>query len=183
MPVDDYPGKEIRHAYQVLGVSHDATANSIKRAHRALIKRWHPDLYRGGTPAHAEATQMARLINEAYLIIAQAPLRYRDAPYPHPAEARSRQSTSPWTSGRTTGATDSIPKIDRLEFWVRFVCGGLFGISVCADIADSTTVGDFHYSAALVLGALSIIVGCGFAAARLGDRFWHSIVRRWWLWW
>jgi curved DNA-binding protein CbpA len=67
---------ELRRAYHLLGVSSSASEGSIKRAYRRLTKRWHPDRYASGTPAHAEATQMMKLINQAYSRIANAPLRY-----------------------------------------------------------------------------------------------------------
>jgi hypothetical protein len=75
MPEDDGQLAEVRHAYRVLGVSTDAEAVSIKRAYRHLLMRWHPDHYTSGTPDHVEATQMARLINEAYEVVEHAPLR------------------------------------------------------------------------------------------------------------
>jgi DnaJ domain len=71
----DHPFEELKHAYQVLGVPTDASEPAIKRAHRELLMRWHPDHYTPGTPDHDEATKMASMINEAYEAIADAPLR------------------------------------------------------------------------------------------------------------
>jgi len=101
MPVDDYQLAELRHAYQVLGVAPEASAPSIKKTYRRLVKRWHPDLYPNGTPAHVEATQMTRLINEAYSAIAHAPLGYHMETYPNQAKERSRQTPSPPANERT----------------------------------------------------------------------------------
>jgi hypothetical protein len=183
MPVNDLQLAELRQAYQVLGIPPESSALSIKQSYRRLVKRWHPDLYPNGTSAHVKATHMTRLINEAYSAIAHAPLRYHIETYPHKTTGRGEQTSSPSANAGTTTTTERIPKTDRLEFWVRFVCGGLFGIFVCLDIVFSDMAGVSHYSVALALGALGIILGSGFAAARFGDKFWHSIVRRWLLWW
>ncbi|MCU1243934.1 MAG: heat shock protein DnaJ-like protein [Candidatus Acidoferrum typicum] len=94
MPVNDFELAELRHAYQVLGVSQGTSAPSIKKTYRRLVKRWHPDLYPNGTPAQAEATQMTRLINEAYSAIVDAPLRDYTDTYPNQAGQRSRQTPS-----------------------------------------------------------------------------------------
>jgi hypothetical protein len=75
VPENDSQLAELRHSYQVLGVSTDATSSTIKHAYRRLVMRWHPDHYVNGTQDHTEATQMAELINEAYAAIADAPLR------------------------------------------------------------------------------------------------------------
>ena len=95
MLVDDHQIAELRHAYQVLGVPTDSSALSIKKAYRRLLKRWHPDLYPDGTPTHVEATNMTRLVNEAYAAIANAPLIYHAETYPTQAEERSSQTPSP----------------------------------------------------------------------------------------
>jgi hypothetical protein len=76
MPTVDDQVAEWKHAYQVLGVPHYASAHVIKAAYRKLVKRWHPDLYAAGTSEHADATQMSMLINQAHSGIAHAPLRY-----------------------------------------------------------------------------------------------------------
>jgi DnaJ-class molecular chaperone len=100
MPVNDYQLAELRHAYQVLGVPPDASAHSIKKTYRRLVKRWHPDLYPGGTPAQVEATHMTGLINEAYSAIAHAPLRDHMETYRNQTRERSRQTPSPSVNQR-----------------------------------------------------------------------------------
>lgn len=69
---------ELRRAYQLLDVPSSASERSIKQAYRRITKRWHPDRYTSGTPTYAEATQMMKIINEAYSQIANAPLRRYD---------------------------------------------------------------------------------------------------------
>ena len=182
MPVSDYQLAELKHAYQILGVPLDASAHSIKQTYRRLVKRWHPDLYEDCTPSHAEATDMTRMINEAYSAIAHAPLRYHVETYPHQAKGRSGQTTSPTTNEPTSISADHLPKSDRLEFWVRFVCGALFGIFVCLRLVTWSMPDSLQYSVVLALGSLGVILGFGFAAARYGDKFWYTILRHWWLW-
>lgn len=173
---------ELKHAYQVLGVPADATTASIKHAYRRLVKRWHPDLYASGTPEYVEATYMARLINNAYATIAHAPLRYhvdRNSGQTDEKNSRQPNSTTPEQIRKTP---EKLPKTDRLEFWVRFVCGAVFGVFVILDAFVSVMPDSLQPSGILAFGAVALIVGCGFAAARYGDKFWYSIFRRWWLW-
>jgi hypothetical protein len=47
--------------YHLLGVSRDASTNEIRKAYRALIKKYHPDINAG-----ADAIRMTAMINEAY---------------------------------------------------------------------------------------------------------------------
>jgi curved DNA-binding protein CbpA len=176
MPENEYLLIELKHAYQVLGVPMDTTAPSIKQAYRRLVKRWHPDLYANGTPAHVEATHMTRLINEAYSAISHAPLRYHVETYRGPTSSKNSQARSPSASERIKVTAGEIPKTDRLEFWVRFVCGAFFGVFVVLDLFS------LDFSGVIAVAAVGLIVGCGFAAARYGDKFWYTIFRRWWLW-
>jgi DnaJ-class molecular chaperone len=170
---------ELQRAYQILGVSSSASAHSIKHAYRELVKRWHPDLYQTGTAAHAEATEMTRTINEAYSAIEHAPLRYYvDAGGPTPPRTTVNAATPGVGRESTKKASEAFPKTDRVEFWVRFVCGALFGafigIRLALEYIDRPTL--------LAIGITASILGFGFAAARYGDKFWHSIFRHWWLW-
>jgi hypothetical protein len=153
MPVSEYQVTELNHAYQVLGVPTDASGPAIKQTYRRLVKRWHPDLYASGTPAHAEATHMTRLINEAYSAIAHAPLRYHSETYSQHAGGRSRQTTSNSTNEPIRVNTENIPKTDRLEFWVRFVCGGLLGIFIILNMLFSSAPDSFRLSGVFALGA------------------------------
>jgi len=124
----------LERAYRVLGVSTDAPAHTIKQVNRKLVKRWHPDLYRAGTTEHSEASEMTRLINEAYSAIGHAPLRYQSRVS---SEANYQREKS--ASRATNTATDETrgPRLDKIEFWTRFVCGALLGLFVAAYAAVS----------------------------------------------
>ena len=54
--------------YSVLGVSENATEEEIKKAYRTLVKKYHPDQYKG-TAYEAEANEKLKEINEAYDLI------------------------------------------------------------------------------------------------------------------
>jgi len=182
MSLSDDQLRELEHAYRVLGAPRKASAHSIKQIYRRLVKRWHPDLYENGTPPHVEATQMVKLINEAYSAIAHAPLRYHMEGYSQQARRRSAENSEHFTRAPVRVNTKYLPKTDRLEFWVRFVCGAVAGIFVCLDLVVSAMPDSSPNLSLLGLGALGIILAFGFGAARYGDRFWYSIFRRWWLW-
>lgn len=52
----------IQDPYQILGVSRDASDEEIKRAYRALAKKYHPDL----NPGDPEAARKMQQVNDAY---------------------------------------------------------------------------------------------------------------------
>jgi hypothetical protein len=177
MPIAEYQLSDLKHAYQILGVPLFASVPTIRQAHRKLIKRWHPDLYANETSDHAEATRMTKLIIEAYAAIQNAPLRYYVERNPL-AETTSRQAKVPSVNETTNVSIGTFPKTDRLEFWVRFVCGALFG----ALVSIRLVLGLFDQPAVLVMSIVAAVLGFGFAAARYGDKFWYSIFRHWWFW-
>jgi Na+-driven multidrug efflux pump len=65
-------------------------------------------------------------------------------------------------------------KTDRLEFWVRFVCGALFGLLVGLYIAFNLLEGPVVVALGITLG---VALGFGVAAVRYGDRFWQRTLR------
>ena len=73
-------------------------------------------------------------------------------------------------------------KIDWLEFWVRFVCGALFGLFLGLYFTFEHLGGPLLLALGIPLG---ITLGFGVAAVRYGDSFWDrilSILRSWWMW-
>jgi hypothetical protein len=75
-------------------------------------------------------------------------------------------------------AETAIPrkKVDWIEFWVRFACGAVLGMFLSVRLVFYFYY--FCHPVIFVLGSVGIILGCSFAAARYGDRFWHSIFLR-----
>ena len=56
----------MRDPYQVLGVSRDADEEEIKKAYRALARKYHPDRYAGKPDLQESAEQKMKDINAAY---------------------------------------------------------------------------------------------------------------------
>lgn len=52
--------------YKVLGISQDADEDEIKKAYRALARKYHPDRYAGKPELQASAEQKMKEINAAY---------------------------------------------------------------------------------------------------------------------
>jgi curved DNA-binding protein CbpA len=175
MPTDPSPFGNVKRAYELLGVPESATTHAIKHAYRVMAKRWHPDLYRAGTPEQAEATQMMELINRAYSQIQRAPLRY-DSPEGASVTPQSANPTSRPVSGIPIMRDEEpVFGMDRFEFWVRFVCGAILGIFISAGFALRTSFHFIELSPALVVCiSIAIVLGCGFGAARGGDNFWYG---------
>ena len=68
--------------YTILGVSHTASPDEIKAAHRELVKKYHPDLF-PGAKQKAQANKKLQQINEAYATLSNPERRRQyDSRYP-----------------------------------------------------------------------------------------------------
>lgn len=193
MPAAVHEVEEWKHAYRVLDMPFSASPAAIKQNYRKLIKRWHPDLFASGSVEQAEASDMTRLINEAYASIARAPLRYYTEPQsPHmqPREAhpgfaggRSAQP-SDWRGGpvrtsaprtATRSGEDPYPNADRIEFWVRLLMGlafgGFFGLVVFLELYVNVET-DVWVEIAIAIGVMETFT---VGSVKQGDKFWRAI--------
>jgi hypothetical protein len=73
--------------------------------------------------------------------------------------------------------------MDRIEFCIRFVCGAILGMfwsfSLIFFLSDLRGPATTASTITIGLICLGLIVGCGFGAARQGDKFWHSKLGTW----
>jgi hypothetical protein len=163
-----------KRAYELLGVPDSASAHVIKHAYRAMAKRWHPDLYRAGTPEQAEAARMMELINDAYSTIQCAPLRYGTQDYSDAAPQSTKQTSRQANGNPVMSEREPFVAMHRLEFWVRFVCGSVLGAFVSAGLVLRANLFDDLTLTQILCVAIVIILACGFGAARGGDAFWYE---------
>ena len=60
-------GAPLSH-YELLGLDPSSPAAEIKKAYRQLALKWHPDKAKSG-PERTQASEMFKLINEAYAVL------------------------------------------------------------------------------------------------------------------
>ena len=118
--------------YKILGISPDATDDEIKKAYRALARKYHPDKYRDSDLAELAEEKMKE-INAAYEEVKKMRERgetYRENGNPYGAQGsygRNRSSNSQYArvrdlinGGNLVGAEtllNNVPEIDRNAEW------------------------------------------------------------------
>ena len=70
-----------RDYYEVLGISKGASADEIKKAYRALAKKYHPDM----NPGDKEAEAKFKEANEAYAVLSDDEKRSKYDQFGHAA--------------------------------------------------------------------------------------------------
>jgi GTPase SAR1 family protein len=60
---------KITNAYRILGLQSTASFAEVKQAYKALVKKWHPDLFINQPQMQKQVQEKMRLINEAYNIL------------------------------------------------------------------------------------------------------------------
>lgn len=200
--------QNLAHAYRVLDVPWDASPRAIKASYRTLVKRWHPDRQVPGTDAHADSTLMAKMLNESYARIQDAPLRKGfaapvssgRAPQPDPdAGANSGPSGSSRNeyvrcdaapeaaeyyriieNARKAGARDDAARpFDWVGFAVRFALGALFGALLSFRVIIELWTQDTRV---ISIAIAATILFCALASGFGGDAFWRAI-RPGGIWW
>jgi hypothetical protein len=134
---------------------------------------------------------MTKLINEAYALIGDAPLRYFADAF-HPSYAAARQAARPVSRPVSRPApapnaqpageypkVESVLKFTWLEFWVRLVCGGIFGAmyGFAGGARYYRSPGEFIAGVIIAASVVALL------AVSAGDGFWQWFLGRWWMWW
>lgn len=108
-----------RDYYEVLGVRRDASAEDIRRAHRKLVRKYHPDLNRNDK----EAERKFREVQAAYDVLGDAEKRARYDQFgpeafeegvgagPRPGSRSFRWSTSGGPSFEASGVEEALRDI------------------------------------------------------------------------
>ena len=168
--------ERLKKAYRVLNVPEAASALAIKASYRKLIKRWHPDKPATSAATQDESVMMTKLINEAYALIENAPLRYFDE--------RSATSAAEESKGRVQEKR-GFPSLNnaraaliekRVEYAVRIGCGMLSG--ACIGLLFGERLNDENVFAGALVCALLFAAG----AVKVGDKLWREIFGIWWRW-
>ncbi len=174
---------EWKRAYNLLGVPHGASPESIKQCYQNLTARWQPDRYQVGSSAYAEAADMTSRIGAAYSLIAEAPLRF----YDESSVAVPTQSGSVPAYTRPDPYANEFPEISPtfqrlIDYGTRFFFGAVFGVAVAFGVITRysryTRYGRELSALEAALVAAAVIIGCGLAAAFLGDKFWSNVGSR-----
>ncbi|HLO88672.1 MAG TPA: dynamin family protein [Nostocaceae cyanobacterium] len=61
--------EKVAIAYKILGLQQNASFAEVKQAYKALVKKWHPDLYVNQPQMQKKAQDNMRLFNDAYTIL------------------------------------------------------------------------------------------------------------------
>lgn len=99
---------KVNEYYKLLGISPDAGPDEIKKAHRRLVKKWHPDLF-SDPVKQQEAQKKIIEINRAYQYaknFSQIRKATRQANY----TAKDRQSTGQKSSQKKSSGTTTSAK-------------------------------------------------------------------------
>lgn len=169
--------EKFRKAYQVLDVAETASALAIKSNYRKLIKRWHPDKPATNAATQAEATMMTKLINEAYALIENAPLRYYGGQVPNKRVEKTRAETAIHRENEVD-LSKMFFNEKRIEYAVRIVCGALAGAFVGLAISLDGSQKETEIVVAISICAIGFAVG----ALKYGDKFWRVVFGKWWMW-
>lgn len=100
----------VTEAAKLLGISVRSTEQQIKKAHRRMARRWHPDLHR-----KPEAHGRMVAVNEAYtLLLAFASIQ---PSRPQPCRPTPTPQPTPKTSPRRAAAAPTEPVVRHRVVW------------------------------------------------------------------
>jgi DnaJ-class molecular chaperone len=171
--------ERLKKAYRVLDVPEASSALAVKSNYRKLIKRWHPDKPATSAATSDEAMMMTKVINEAYALIENAPLRYYSG---MEQAAEDKKETKAGEANIRDVSEVDLSKMffneKRIEYAARIAFGVISGAFVgTALMLDFSKDGTWIVTG-IVLGAIGFAAG----AVKYGDRFWRAVFGNWWMW-
>jgi hypothetical protein len=75
--------------------------------------------------------------------------------------------------------SEQYPSLERIGFWVQFAFGASWGFFLSFGLLLRL----YQHPGLLLASSSALILGCGYAAGRLGDNFWTKVVSHRWFWW
>ena len=116
---------------------------------------------------------MMKVINEAYAVIQDAPLCYHmERAYPPVSEKGSYAAGRSSTRRHRDAGVHKRRLADYVGLWVRFICGALLGTLMSLNLG-LYFVG---HPVVLIAGGGGLILGCGWGAAKYGDKIWYELL-------
>ena len=91
-----------RDYYEVLGIDRGADDAAIKKAYRAMAKKYHPDV----NPGDKEAEEKFKDVNEAYSVLSDPQKRARYDQFGHEDPAAGGGQGGAGFGGSAAGGTD-----------------------------------------------------------------------------
>ena len=98
-----------RDYYEVLGVSKDADDAAIKKAYRALAKKYHPDM----NPGDKEAEKKFKEASEAYAVLSDADKRRQYDQFGHAGVDPNFGAGGPGGDGRLVRVPSGTGRVVR----------------------------------------------------------------------
>ena len=92
MNIDRKPSMDLTTSYKILGIDPQADEDSVKRAYKAQVRRWHPDQFPKDSSLKASAEEQLKQINIAYARVKT----YLALHHPKPADKTAK--TAPHSS-------------------------------------------------------------------------------------
>lgn len=136
--------------YDILEISESASEEVVRMAYKALVKKYHPDVYQGDPKEAEEKTQQ---INSAYEVLSDSQKRKEYDEYLR-QKRHNTQATAEEQTAQTAPSADSIKK--EFEFPSGRKSGWIIGVLlfVCFSLSLRPYIesGSYEYAAAGLLG-------------------------------
>ncbi len=163
--------RDVRWAYEVLGLPLGAPPAEVRAVYRDLIAVWHPDRFQGNTRLTERATQKIQEINAAYELIR----RYEESAPSHSASHAPPPRSDKTNGGQTTHGGDPPFSGSSRQGYTRWMPGGtlsrvIYGIVIVGLILYFFVDVEFLVAAAAefadILGVVALLACAAWLALR-----------------